>query len=232
MGVVRTTFAMTAACIVRRHQFLRLGLTDPFAQHSSGPLNGISRSNTPSGIASPGPLGVTSPSPGSPPAATQPSRLLQSYTQQHALNQSLLALTHLLDEALASRPNTGRTTAASLLSPRPALLDSLRSAHMGNYQVILSLLGCVEGGKAVKALVDSVIESCDQVVNLREEIISYRIKASLELDEGARQTALDKAAQALEKYFFLIAFAAFVEDSDGLNGRFSSWLKARSEIWK
>lgn len=172
MGVVRTTFAMAAACIVRRHQFLRLNLADPFAQPSSGVTNGLSRTN--SGVASPGPLGVTSPSPGSPPTNTQPSRLLQSYTQQHALNQSLLALTHLLDEALASRPNTGRTTAASLLSPRPALLDSLRSAHMGNYQVILSLLGCVEGGKTVKALVDSVIEACDQVVNLREEIISYR----------------------------------------------------------
>lgn len=59
-----------------------------------------------------------------------------------------------------------------------------------------------------------------------------RIKASLELDDNARQAALDKAAQALEKYFFLIAFAAFIEDSDGLQGRFSGWLKARSEIWK
>ena len=47
-----------------------------------------------------------------------------------------------------------------------------------------------------------------------------------------RQSELDKAHQALEKYFFLIAFAAFVEDSDGLKGRFSGWLKARSEIWK
>lgn len=45
---------------------------------------------------------------------------------------------------------------------------------MGGYQVILSLLGCVEGGKGVKALVDGVIEACDQVVNLREEVISYR----------------------------------------------------------
>lgn len=59
-----------------------------------------------------------------------------------------------------------------------------------------------------------------------------RIKASLELNDAARQAALDKSHQALEKYFFLIAFAAFVEDSDGLQGRFSGWLKARSEIWK
>lgn len=48
MGVVRTTFAMTAACIVRRHQFLRLGLSDPFAHTAAGPSSGISRTATPS----------------------------------------------------------------------------------------------------------------------------------------------------------------------------------------
>lgn len=97
----------------------------------------------------------------------------------------------------------------------------------------------------------------DAVTNLREEIIDYRIKASLELEDKTRQvnknlsrsdmfadvflsayslapffssfgelkTMLDKASQALEKYFFLISFAAFVEDSDGLSGKFADWLK-------
>lgn len=43
---------------------------------------------------------------------------------------------------------------------------------------------------------------------------------------------LDKASKSLEKYFFLISFAAFIEDSDVYKGKFSEWLKNRAEIWK
>lgn len=39
---------------------------------------------------------------------------------------------------------------------------------------------------------------------------------------------LDKASKSLEKLFFLISFAGFIEDSDGFKGRFSDWLKVRS----
>lgn len=68
------------------------------------------------------------------------------------------------------------------------------------------------------------------MTNLREEIIEFRIKASLDLDDKTRQTMLDKASKSLEKLFFLISFAGFIEDSDGM-GKFSSWLKNRAEIW-
>ena len=43
---------------------------------------------------------------------------------------------------------------------RPALLENLRKAHMGNYSVILSLLGCLEWGLQAKRLVDRIIDSC------------------------------------------------------------------------
>lgn len=70
---------------------------------------------------------------------------------------------------------------------------------MGNYGVILSLLGCLDHGLRAKKLVDRVIDSCksfllelsnshslivwvavgDHVVNLREDILIHRIKYSL-----------------------------------------------------
>ena len=49
MGAVRTTFAMVAACIVRRKQLIDRGLDDPYAARSAGSKSGI---NTVSGTLS------------------------------------------------------------------------------------------------------------------------------------------------------------------------------------
>jgi hypothetical protein len=42
-------------------------------------------------------------------------------------------------------------------------MDNLRKAHMGNYGLMLSLLGFLEGGLHVKKLADRVIDSCEFV---------------------------------------------------------------------
>jgi len=105
---------------------------------------------------------------------------------------------------------------------QPALLDSLRKAHMGNYGVILSLLGCLDHGLQAKKLVDRVIDASaisiplclgrvyiekwgmccigDHVTNLREDILIYRLKYSLaSMDEAKEEDFLGKAVKALEK---------------------------------
>ena len=58
-------------------------------------------------------------------------------------------------------------SAIELLLTRPELLTSLRKAHMGNYGIILSLLGCLEHGLKAKKLVDTVIDSCRCYTSLR-----------------------------------------------------------------
>jgi len=69
------------------------------------------------------------------------------------------------------------------------------------------------------------------VINLREDILSLRIKYSLtSMDEKKRRNYLGRAARALEKYFFIIAYASFVEERK--NETFSSWMQTRVEIWK
>lgn len=50
--------------------------------------------------------------------------------------------------------------ATDLLASHPTLLDSMRNAYMGNYQVVLSLLSSIENGKETKGLVDTLIDSC------------------------------------------------------------------------
>ena len=42
---------------------------------------------------------------------------------------------------------------------KPALLENLRKAHLGNYGVILSLLGCLDHGIQDKKLVDRIIDA-------------------------------------------------------------------------
>lgn len=55
--------------------------------------------------------------------------------------------------------NKNSQSAIELLMSQPALLENLRKAHMGNYGVILSLLGCLDHGLQAKKLVDRVIDA-------------------------------------------------------------------------
>lgn len=64
----------------------------------------------------------------------------------------------------------GSQTAIELLLTQPDLLTSLRKAHMGNYGIILSLLGCIDQGLKSKKLVDRVIDSCMCIILSWENI--------------------------------------------------------------
>ena len=101
---------------------------------------------------------------------------------------------------------------------QPTLLEDLRRAHMGNYGVILSLLGCLDFGLQAKKLVDRVIDAskffepfgffrgsqfcypADHVTNLREDILIHRLRYSMtSMDEAKGEIYLSKARRALEK---------------------------------
>lgn len=50
----------------------------------------------------------------------------------------------------------------------------------------------------MKRLVDHVIDSCDAVVNLRENVLEYRIKYSVVAsDEKTRQAVLQRAVRSV-----------------------------------
>ncbi|THH21421.1 hypothetical protein EW146_g157 [Bondarzewia mesenterica] len=219
MGAVRTTFAMVAASIVRRRQLMLRGLGDPYAGKGIGtPASGI---GTPNGMQSPETRGL--------PNEAKIMQALEQASAQQDMNRSLLRLTYIMQQCQPSNPSQ---QVIELLLSQPTLLDNLRKAHMGNYGIIQSLLGCLDHGLHAKKLVDKVIDSCDLVVNLREDILIHRIKFSLtSLDEPSRDQYLGKAVKALEKYFFMIAFMSYVESQEDFSQTFSSWLQARTEIW-
>ncbi|KAJ7193929.1 inositol hexakisphosphate-domain-containing protein [Mycena pura] len=216
MGAVRTTFAMVAASIVRRKQLIVRGLADPYAMKNAV--------NTPISIGTPTGTG--------PPKQDMESKILLALEQANAqqdLSKSLLRLTYLLQQCFQNRNSQ---SAIELLMRQPALLDNLRKAHTGNYGVILSLLGCLDHGLQTKRLVDRVIDATDHVTNLREDILIHRLNYSMtSMDEAKGEDHLGKAVKAIEKYFFVIAFASFVDGTDNFSQSFSDWLKARTEIW-
>jgi hypothetical protein len=64
-----------------------------------------------------------------------------------------------LNNAIQGLQNKNAQSAIELLMTQPALLENLRKAHMGNYGVVLSLLGCLEHGLQAKKLVDRIIDA-------------------------------------------------------------------------
>lgn len=97
---------------------------------------------------------------------------LDQANAQQDLSRSLLRLTYLLQSSkylhristillkfCYSALQDGNThSAIELLMNHPSLLENLRKAHMGNYGIILSLLGCLDDGQQAKKLVDRVID--------------------------------------------------------------------------
>ncbi|KAG1726694.1 inositol hexakisphosphate-domain-containing protein [Suillus paluster] len=223
MGAVRTTFAMVAAVIVRRKMLLARGLEDPYASRSSF-LSNLGNGAHKIGDGSPG---ISTPT-NQVATDIKLAQALENASVQQDQNKSLLRLTYVLQRHLHSQ------SVIALLMAQPTLLENLRKAHQGNYGVILSLLGCLDHGLQAKKLVDRVIDACDHVTNLREDILTYRVKYSLTTadgDETKREELLSKARRALEKYFFMITFASYVDSVQDFEMTFSDWLKARTEIW-
>lgn len=223
MGAVRTTFAMVAAVIVRRKMLLARGLEDPYPSRSSF-LSNFGSGSYKMGNGSPGTSTPTNQ------AATdiKLAQALENASAQQDQNKSLLRLTYVLQRHLHSQ------SVIALLMAQPTLLENLRKAHQGNYGVILSLLGCLDHGLQAKRLVDRVIDACDHVNNLREDVFTYRVKYSLttaDNDESKREDLLSKARSALEKYFFMITFASYVDSVEDFETTFLDWLNARTEIW-
>uniref|UniRef100_A0A0K3CRK6 BY PROTMAP: gi/472580415/gb/EMS18219.1/ metal ion binding protein [Rhodosporidium toruloides NP11] gi/647403677/emb/CDR49761.1/ RHTO0S32e00298g1_1 [Rhodosporidium toruloides] n=1 Tax=Rhodotorula toruloides TaxID=5286 RepID=A0A0K3CRK6_RHOTO len=215
-GVVRSTFAMSVALIVRRKQLIEKGEEDPYGlvstrtqQDEGEPMSPRERQNPRSAL-----------------------KVLQAQSEQAARDRSLLRLMHVLSKCL---PANSQTTILSLLSTQSTLLENLRSALLGNFDIILSLLSTLDDGVTAKKVVDAIVDHCDAMVNLRESITEYRVRyASLALrDEPTAQDNRQSALAALERYFFLITFASFVsESSSDFDVPFSAWLKRRNEIAK
>lgn len=96
-------------------------------------------------------------------------------------------------------------------------------------------MSCLDDGSEQKKVVDAIVDKCAAVINLRESVLHNRVKhaSTALLRLGEQSTGRDhrvRALAALDRYFFLIAFASFVVSSDLKSIKFSTWLKVLHHI--
>ena len=145
--------------------------------------------------------------------------------------RSLLKLMDILSQTTSFR---NQSELIETLTTAPQVLENLRNALEGRYDIVLQLLSCLDDGVTGKAVVDAVLDHCDAVVNLRSMILTHRLQAAsvgISASEEHKRSALVKGRRQLERYFFLISFASFL-NTVSLSGeeRFSQWVSDRHEI--
>ncbi|KAI9192964.1 inositol hexakisphosphate-domain-containing protein [Polychytrium aggregatum] len=152
---------------------------------------------------------------------------LWNMEENEVQNRALLKLVQVLEISLGGKVKN--RSAIEWALARGPLIDDLKNAIMGNYQCILQLCSVLQDGNDSKKLLDAIIDRCDIMINLREAILMHRIRYSNIGDE----VSLEKSLGCLEKYFFLLAFCSYVNEScSGELSSFGSWLKDRPEIWR
>ncbi|KAI9221936.1 inositol hexakisphosphate-domain-containing protein [Blastocladiella britannica] len=161
-------------------------------------------------------------------------------------NRASLAVMAAVHRAFAATP-AGALAVGAAASPmewathRARAVDALKTAVLGNYHVIAALVRVLDRGAPEKRRVDALVDACSAMVNLREEILVHRVRATLLAGPnmgggtGAADEALDRARYFLERYFFLVAFACYVADPTaghdaGYATPFADWIGSRPEI--
>lgn len=96
-----------------------------------------------------------------------------------------------------------------------------------------------DNGVQCREALDAIIDRCSALQNIRQAVLQYRkVFNQQNVEPRVRRVALNRGAEYLERYFRLIAFAAYLgsEAFDGFCGQgesrmtFKSWLHQRPEL--
>merc|ERR1711971_1540152 len=90
-------------------------------------------------------------------------------------------------------------------------VDFHRELKNGNFEVIKKLVRELEDGPTIKADLDAVIDASATLSNLRTSILECKEKADMSSKKRRKKEYTEKGEWALQRYFDLIAFNAFVK---------------------
>lgn len=88
-----------------------------------------------------------------------------------------------------------------------------KSSERKSYQVINNLLRVIRRGLEVKNTVDDAIDEAGDIYNLREAVDDARIRAVEETDEIRKRQYIQKGLIALRRYFWLIVFQSYLQET-------------------
>lgn len=102
----------------------------------------------------------------------------------------------------------------------------------GHYHLVNDVRRLLQCGPASKRQLDAVIDLCSPVQNLRTAIFPYLEMYRDPPKESKRAFAAERFTNYLERYFFLILFAEYVnrEAANVFNTTFTQWMQSHPEF--
>lgn len=124
-------------------------------------------------------------------------------------------------------------------SSLPSHDEAQRSFRIDDIPLIKKITRLFDNGVECREVLDTVIDRCSALQNIRQAVLQYRkVFNQQHVEPRVRRVALNRGAEYLERYFRLIAFAAYLgsEAFDGFCGQgearvsFKTWLHQRQEV--
>ncbi|KAL3670213.1 hypothetical protein V7S43_004526 [Phytophthora oleae] len=118
-------------------------------------------------------------------------------------------------------------------------------SESGNFAVIREVQKRLTNGPEAKRWVDTAIDECATICNIRTVIHEYRDLSNAEAKPAKRSYYLHHAMSFLERYFYLIVFGAYMiethakingeepaPDDEDANPSFSKWLQQHPNLFR
>ncbi|OWF42203.1 Paladin [Mizuhopecten yessoensis] len=112
------------------------------------------------------------------------------------------------------------------------------SLERGDYRAVQRLVKLLPNGQTIRNQVDTVVDACSELYNLRSEILKSKhtlddIKTDYVLDDkSAKETLYKRCCDYLERYVFLIVFNAYLTEQYPLwfTSDFSQWMQQQPDL--
>ncbi|CAH9140358.1 unnamed protein product [Cuscuta epithymum] len=130
------------------------------------------------------------------------------------------------------------SSAPFVLKTRPKK-GSCHEFGINDILLLCKITRLFDNGVECREALDAIIDRCSALQNIRQAVLQYRRLFNQQHTEPReRRVALNRGAEYLERYFHLIAFAAYVGSGafDGFCGQgeskttFKHWLQQRPEV--
>lgn len=146
-----------------------------------------------------------------------------------------------MDGGTSSGDETGGHVAASTSGIAKVKIEKEQGRSFGINDILLlwKITRLFDNGVECREALDAIIDRCSALQNIRQAVLQYRkVFNQQHVEPRVRRVALNRGAEYLERYFRLIAFAAYLgsEAFDGFCGQgksrmtFKDWLHKRPEV--
>ena len=148
---------------------------------------------------------------------------------------------HEVDGDASSGDETGGNGTVSPSNTLQVTTEDKQNHVFGINDILLlwKITALFDNGVECREALDAVIDRCSALQNIRQAVLQYgKVFNQQHVEPRVRRVALNRGAEYLERYFRLIAFAAYLgsEAFDGFCGQgdlkitFKNWLRQRPEV--